>query len=168
MTSLAVAGLLTLTLSSAGGSAALAEPSPAHNPALAECSDPLVPLLYANTGWRKRDLRIGWAIAMRESGGDEALLSGDDHGLYQLNSLGWADSGYWPADPFNGAENAAAAYAIWVDYGWIPWGHNPDGSTAADHYPNWTKKQISQWITKPFRKHYKEFPVECRAWLKQN
>lgn len=147
---------------------AQAEPSPGHDPALSECSDPLVPKLYANSGWRHRNLRMAWAIIMRESHGDENLLSGNDHGLFQLNSEGWGDTQYWPQDPFDGAQNIQAAYSIWQDHKWIPWGHNPDGSTAADHYPNWTDKQIRNWITKPYRKNYQAFPKDCKAWLKQN
>lgn len=123
-------------------------------------------LLYARTGWRGQDLRIAWAVAMRESAGQAATVTKDDFGLFQLNYRGWGQSSYWPADPLHAEQNAVAAFRIWLDHGWVPWGHNPDGSTNTAHYGNWSQEQVSKWITVPFREKYRAFPSACRAWLK--
>ena len=141
-----------------------------NKPALEECSDPLVPLLWENSGWRKKNLRMAWAIAMRESGGDETLVSDinpDSYGLFQLDIRIWGDTGYWPGDPLDGAQNAAATYAIWQDEGWLPWGLNADGTFAEHLYPPEFVKKFKKLFMKPYRSYYKAFPTDCAAWLKR-
>lgn len=142
----------------------------ADKPTLAECSDPLVPLLWENSGWRKKKLRMAWTIAMLESGGDETLvsrISPNSYGLFQLDIRIWGDTEYWPADPLDGAQNAAATYAIWQDEGWSPWGFNNDGSFAEHLFPEEFVKKYKKRIMKAYRYYYKSFPKDCAAWLKR-
>ena len=131
----------------------LAAPQPAVEP----CRNELVQVVR-DAGWRGHDVRIGWAVAMRESNGNAGESSYPDLGLYQLNAPSWQGTKYWPDDPFNARQNARAAFRIWKNHGWRPWGLNSDGSTNAADYSMWSQWQIDNWITIPFQRYYKQYP----------
>ena len=49
-----------------------------------------------DAGFKGRGLRIGWAIAMRESGGRaNAISSTGDYGVFQFNRAAWGDQPWW-------------------------------------------------------------------------
>lgn len=123
------------------------------------CADPLVRTLAA-AGWDGFDLRVAYAIAMRESNGDATAPTG---GLFQLKASVWAGTKYWPTDVADAASNAAAAYRLWRDHGWRPWGIGANGRDwwvdAAD-YGGWSADRQWAWIGAPFAKYFAAYPCE--------
>lgn len=149
-------------LAVAGLAAALtvAPQAPAPKP----CTDKVVQVIR-DTGWKNNQQRIAYAVIWRESNGNPRTVSGSDMGLFQLNFPTWGATKYWPANPLDAHDNARAAYRIWKDKGWGPWGHNRDGSVNTASYGMWSDAQIYAWITEPFARYsaqYDRLPKGCR------
>lgn len=126
----------------------------------APCLDPLAETI-ARAGWTGRDARIAWAIAQRESNGDPTTEWGGAYGLFQIQASAWEGTDYWPANPYDADENAAAAYRLWDDYGWMPWGINDDG-TGMDltQYGGWDEETQQAWIWEPFSEYFAAYPCD--------
>lgn len=132
------------------------------------CTDPLVVTLK-RAGFTGRDLREAWAIAMRESGGREDLVSHSvDHGLFQFNIDAHRDKHWWNTKRLLTADyNARVAYL--TSRGgkdWLMWGLTPNGQTDARMYPMWDEDKVERWITEPFQRYFEQFgklPRGCRG-----
>jgi hypothetical protein len=120
------------------------------------CRDWLAGLL-ADAGWHGRDNVTAWSIVMRESNARPDVGTG---GLFQLKAAVWASTDYWPADINDPRQNAAAAFELWTDHGWRPWGitANGDGIDARDY--DWDTASQYAWIWQPFAQWREAYPCE--------
>jgi hypothetical protein len=126
--------------------------------------------LLQKAGFHDVGLRMAWAIAMRESGGNASARSPKkgtypngtyDAGLYQLNSSNYKG---WKIDTkklYDGMYQAKFVYDKTKNMSkdTLAWGLNPDGTTNAVYYGHWSKEMISNYITKPFKKYWEMFPA---------
>lgn len=134
----------------------------------AGCSNWLVRLLY-RAGFRGENLREAWAIAMRESGGNEkSISSSQDYGVFQFNKPTWGSQDWWDDEAVLTREyNVAVAYRL-SDGGrnWLPWGLDGQGRANPLVYQRsgWSPTQIEEWIIKPYVKWYNLYPcVDVQA-----
>jgi hypothetical protein len=121
------------------------------------CADPLAAVLH-RAGWRGGDLRVAWAIAMRESNG---IASTPNGGLFQLKASVWAGTRYWPAQVSDADSNARASFELWSDHGWRPWGigwNGRDWWVDARDYGAWSAARQWSWIGAPFARYFAAFP----------
>lgn len=118
-------------------------------------------------GFEGQNLRVAWAIAMRESSGKPDLgpgnpyFNGCDWGLFQFNKPSWGKQSWWDdkkiLDP---VYNAKVAFELSKGgtY-WLPWGLTPDGKAMdAKCYPMWSAEKQMAWIWKPYKEWYDKFP----------
>lgn len=113
-----------------------------------------------DAGFTGRDVRIAWAVAMRESNGDPRNITNSDYGLFQFNRPAWGRSSWWNTSLLLTATyNARVARRMVSQHGWRPWGLNRTGTAvyAAD-YSMWSQWQIDNWIWKPYRYWYYRYP----------
>jgi len=113
-----------------------------------------------DAGFTGRDVRIAWAVAMRESGGDPRNITNSDYGLFQFNRPSWGHSSWWNTSRLLTASyNARMAYRMVMRTGWRAWGLNRTGTAvyAAD-YSMWSQWKIDNWIWKPYRYWYNRYP----------
>ena len=135
-----------------------------------------------NRGLRGEPLRVMWAIAMRESGGNSTLRS-PSTGTYPNGTF---DSGLFQTNSAHAANLAAYGYTVddmldsnkAFDY-WMrmtspknklmsslrPFGLRSWSSPRLDarDYPGWTKEQHNSWIVAPFRNYYNQFPEVMKS-----
>lgn len=137
----------------------------------AGCSNWLVRLLY-RAGFRGENLREAWAIAMRESGGNEkSISSSQDYGVFQFNKPTWGSQPWWDDEAVLTRDyNVAVAYRL-SDGGrnWLPWGLDGQGRANPLVYERsgWSATQIEEWIIKPYVKWYNLYPCVDTAGTQQ-
>lgn len=133
------------------------------------CTNRLAVVLY-EAGFRKRNHREAWAIAMRESRGRKNAVSHtNDYGIFQFNKATWGDAIWWDEKrllkrPYN------ARVAYHMSRGgktWYPWGLTGKGQPNAQVYraSGWGKKKVKSYILAPYERFYQEYrdlPRECR------
>jgi hypothetical protein len=113
-------------------------------------------------GFTGRDVRIGWAVVMRESGGQaRQVTNGADYGLFQINRP--THPGYSRAQLLDGPTNARIARRIVAREGWRPWGLNRSGTgvDARDYEGIWSQWRIDNWIWTPYAYWRARFPRGC-------
>lgn len=124
------------------------------------CKNDLAQTLY-KAGFRGHNIREAWAIAMRESNGQERRISnGVDHGLFQFNKPAWGGEPWWNTSALLTADyNAKIAYEM-SDGGnnWSPWGMRDHAEWNFASYGRWSDWQIQNWIIAPYMKYYNEYP----------
>lgn len=118
-------------------------------------------------GFTGRDVRIAYAVAMRESSGDASqITNGADFGLFQFNRPSWGGSAWWNTSRLLTADyNARQAYRMVQRSGWRPWGLNRSGTAvyARDYAGIWSQWKIDNWIWKPYAYWLNRYPTGCRA-----
>lgn len=130
------------------------------------CKDRTVNVI-AKAGWKGEDIRIAFAIAQRESNGNQFAEGGGAYGLFQLQASVWASSKFWPTNPFNAEQNAAAAHAIWRELSWRPWGISANGSGMdVRDYSSWSSATQYAWILEPYLRYRNAFPQSCEWMLR--
>lgn len=116
-------------------------------------------------GFKGHDVRVAYAVAMRESGGDASqITNGADYGLFQFNRPSWGGSSWWNTSRILTADyNARQAYRMVMRSGWRPWGLNRSGTAvyARDYQGIWSQWKIDNWIWKPYRYWYNRYPGGC-------
>lgn len=149
-------------------------PMAAHHASqhVSACSNPLGHTLRT-AGFRGRNLREAWAIAMRESSGRANLgpgssdFNGHDWGLFQWNKPSFGGQSWWrDSKMLNGVYNARLAFRFSRGgRDWHLWGLTGSGRTSASLYSSygWTSSQIYSWITEPFQRYYRQFPAAARG-----
>lgn len=134
-----------------------------------QCPSKLVVLLK-DAGFRGRNLREAWAIAMRESRGHaKSVSSTQDYGVFQFNKATWQEADWWDRERLLQARyNIRVAYRL-SDGGrtWYLWGLDGRGRPNAHLYrgAGWSDKQVQEYIVEPYQKYYREYrklPSECR------
>lgn len=134
-------------------------------PVVFNCKNRLAQTIW-KAGFRGTNVREAWAISMRESGGDERqITNGSDFGLFQFNRPSWGNSSWWVTSKMlTGSYNARIAYKMSKGgRDWRHWGLTGTGQTDPAMYDMWSQWQIDNWITKPYRKYYSQFP--CKTAL---
>lgn len=136
------------------------------------CSNPLGATLHA-AGFRGRNLREAWAIAMRESSGRASLgpgtwdFNGHDWGLFQWNKPSFGNQPWWnDSKMLNGVYNARMAFRFSRGgRDWHLWGLTGSGRTSAALYADygWSPSEIYAWITEPFQRYFRQFPASARG-----
>lgn len=154
----------------AGGSAAHAYEERLPHPrntiieaGAAKCDDRLVGWLR-QAGFKRKHLKVAWAVAMRESNGQPGESTWPDLGLFQLNAPSWSGSKYWPANVYDPVQNARAVKRMVKAYGWQPWGMRVTrGRVSFDYssYGGWSAWQRQAWIVEPYYRYAAQFPREC-------
>jgi len=127
------------------------------------CNNRLVKWIW-EAGFRGEEIRVAWAIAMRESNGNPGESSYPDLGLMQLNAPSWQGSKYWPSDVYDPVQNLRAVKKMVRDMGWQPWGlrvKNGEISYDFSSYGGWSSWQHENWIVIPFERYYAQFPKKC-------
>lgn len=128
------------------------------------CKDRIVQVVK-DAGFKGRHVRVAYAVAWRESNHQPGESTYPDLGLFQINVGAWSGTKYWPANPLDANQNARAAYRIWKDHSWQPWGLNSKGTGVDASAYNWSSWQIANWIWKPYTvglARYDRLPKVCR------
>lgn len=115
-----------------------------------------------HAGFTGDDLRVAWAVVMRESGGDSRqITNGVDYGLFQINRP--THPQYRTSDLLRGIPNARIAYRIVQREGWRPWGLNRSGTAvdARDYAGIWDQWRIDHWIWQPYAYWRDHYPTHC-------
>lgn len=121
------------------------------------CKNDLARTLY-KAGFRGENLHEAWAIAMRESRGQEDATSGVDYGLFQFNYPTWGNVLDY-SRILDGDYNAAQAYRISKGGStWAHWGLTGSGETDPSLYGMWSDSQVWAWITEPYQRYYNKYP----------
>lgn len=165
-------GIATLPAATAAPLAPAAVVAPVHRAVLPACSNPLGHTLR-DAGFRGRNLREAWAIAMRESSGRADLgpgspdFNGHDWGLFQWNKPSFGGQSWWrDSKMLNAVYNAKLAFRFSRGgRDWHLWGLTGSGRTSAGLYSSygWSSSQIYSWITEPFQRYYRQFPASARG-----
>ena len=127
------------------------------------CKDRLA-LWLKQAGFRGKNLKVAWAVAMRESNGQPGESTWPDLGLFQLNSPSWQGSKYWPANVYDPIQNARAVKRMVKDMNWQPWGMRVSkGRVSYDYssYGGWSQWQRYNWIVAPYERYAAQFPRRC-------
>lgn len=135
-----------------------------------KCSNELANILES-VGFRGKNHKEAWAIAMRESRGNADVISStNDYGLFQFNRAAHNSQPWWDSKKLLTAEyNATVAFEM--SRGgktWYPWGLDGQGRTKAHIYQSigWSQSKIASHITDPYRKfvaEYEDLPKQCRT-----
>jgi hypothetical protein len=128
---------------------------------IAKCNNKIVKWMYT-AGFRGQSLRIGYAIIMRESGGNPKNITYNDWGLWQINRPTHPQySGSALLDPIR---SSRIAYKMTKGgkY-WIPWGIGMTRSgkpymDARDYDGIWNQWKKDNWIWIPFSRYYRSYP----------
>ena len=140
----------------------ISDPDPVPVLDIPDCADPLVRLLH-DTGWRGEQLRIAYAVVWRESNGRPDVIGDGGFGLFQLQKSAHMTKPWWDDNLLmDDVYNAAAAYDLWQNNGWRPWGLTKSGDLDARDYPNWSAWEIENWIMAPFHKYLNQYDTICR------
>jgi len=139
-----------------------------HKPKL--CKDNIVRWLYKG-GFRGNALRVGWAIVMRESNGNNigpgyVHFNGEDYGIWQINA---------PTHPQYRTKNLldplkASRITYKMTKGgqdWSAWGIGVTNSgkvylDSSQYDGIWDSATQYAWIWKPFMQWYSAYPQSCR------
>jgi len=115
-------------------------------------------------GFTGTDLRVGWAVVMRESGGDpHQITNGVDRGLWQINRPTHPNLSYsLVMDPVRSSRWARKQ----TRHGnWRPWGLAVRNGRVYRDYRDyvgiWSDSRMEAWIWEPFARYYRRFPRGC-------
>jgi len=131
------------------------------------CKNKLANWIY-KAGFRGKNIREAWAIAMRESNGTnlgpgDSGFNGSDFGLFQLNSGAWSGESWWDTqlllDPIY---NAKIAYKMSRGgKSWIPWGMRDNMEFDTASYAGiWSSDQFYAWVIEPYQRYYAQYPCK--------
>jgi hypothetical protein len=109
-----------------------------------------------DAGFKGKGLRIGWAIAMRESGGRaDAISSTGDYGVFQFNRAAHSGQPWW-----NTTKLLTRDYNIMVAYEmsqrgktWYPWDIDGNGNHKGAYTSTGTYNVFKSW--------YNKYPSNC-------
>jgi len=125
-------------------------------------------LVLKRAGFKGHKNRMAWAIVMRESKGQNLDESSRYFtgalGIWQVQTSAWAGQRWWSrAAMLNPYRQSRIVYRHMTKRGtyWRPWGLTPRGTLDTTHYRNWSPWQWENWIMKPFRTYYAQWPKEC-------
>ena len=108
-------------------------------------------------GFKGKGLRIGWAIAMRESGGRaNAISSTGDYGVFQFNRAAWGSQPWWNTTKLLTRDyNIMIAYRI-SQHGktWYPWDIDGQGRHKGAYTSGAVYAKFKHW--------YAKFPMSCK------
>jgi hypothetical protein len=115
-----------------------------------DCKDDLVLFLH-DIGFEGNNLRQAWAIAMRESTGNERSISKTgDYGLFQFNYAAHNQQDWWDSSKLLEREyNARVAYK--VSRGgrtWYPWDIDGQGNHMGRYSPKFVYDVYLKWYNK--------------------
>jgi hypothetical protein len=108
-------------------------------------------------GFKGKGLRIGWAIAMRESGGRaDAISSTGDYGVFQFNRAAWGSQPWWNTTKLLTRDyNILVAYKIsQKGHTWYPWDIDGQGNWKGNYTPHSVYAKFKSW--------YNKFPSNCK------
>ena len=133
-----------------------------QGPRTLSCSNELAQTLF-QAGFRGVNLHEAWAIAMRESHGNEReISSSSDYGLFQFNRPSHYSASWWDDERLLDRDyNARVAFQ--VSRGgddWMHWGLTPTGKTDPELYGRWSNEQVWKWITEPYQRYYVQYPCK--------
>ncbi len=126
------------------------------------CQDRLAQWIH-KAGFKGVNVKVAWAVAMRESNGNPRESSWPDLGLMQLNAV-WQGTKYWPANVYDPIQNLTAARRMVRDMNWQPWGLRVKGGKVTydfSSYRGWSSWHHQNWIVAPFERYWRQFPKGC-------
>lgn len=126
------------------------------------CQDRLAQWIH-KAGFKGVNVKVAWAVAMRESTGNPRESSWPDLGLMQLNAV-WQGTKYWPANVYDPIQNLTAARRMVRDMNWQPWGLRVKGGKVTydfSAYGMWSSWHHQNWIVAPFERYWRQFPKGC-------
>ena len=156
----AVLGALAIAL------AVMVAPAPAQ----ADTCNKRVVKVLEKAGFTGNNLRIAYAVVMRESKGqnlaeDSPWFSGA-LGWFQIQTSAHSGKPWWSrAAMLNPLRQSQIVYNHMTNKGrwWQPWGLTPNGrGVDASQYGGWSSWQITNWIWVPYWRYYQSFPAACR------
>lgn len=128
------------------------------------CRNTLVVTLY-NAGFRGENLREAWAIAMRESNGQNIgpgnpRFNGEDWGIVQFNKPTWGNEPWWDDEKILDPDYSAQIMYRLSNGGknWQMWGLTGSGEINTSMYGGWSSSQQWAWIIEPYQRWYKQYP----------
>jgi hypothetical protein len=138
-------------------------PAVDQQPRVKVCQDRLAQWIH-KAGFKGVNVKVAWAVAMRESNGNPRESSYPDLGLMQLNAPSWQGTKYWPANVYDPIQNLTAARRMVRDMNWQPWGLRVSrGKVTYDFssYGGWSSWHHHNWIVAPFERYWRQFPKGC-------
>lgn len=133
-------------------------PVPAKADTIAQpCKNPLVKALHL-AGFKGKNLKEAWAIAMRESGGrPDAISATGDYGVFQFNKAAHGRQDWWHTKKLLTRDyNVKIAFRMskggkW----WGPWDMSGSGEHLGRYTPSSVGHKFDYW--------YERFPKRCEA-----
>lgn len=130
------------------------------------CRDDLARLLH-KAGFRGESLRTAWAIAMRESGGQNLDESSRWYtgglGIFQVQTSAHAGKAWWSRSAMlDPARQARLVYLHLSDRGtdWRHWGMGSGPTVDTTFYGGWSASQVEAWIAEPFFRYWRAWPCD--------
>jgi len=125
--------------------------------------------MLTGAGFNGQGLRMAWSIAMRESHGNPAARSPKsgtypngsyDAGLFQYNSKTFKGRHLDTSKLYDGNYQAKYTYNRThnMTTGLVSWGLTAQGGLDNTYYTGWSAQHQQDWIMKPFKKYYDQFP----------
>lgn len=120
-------------------------------------------------GFTGNNLRIAYAVVMRESKGqnlaeDSPWYSGA-LGWFQIQTSAHSGKPWWSrAAMLNPYRQSRIVYLHMTNKGtyWRPWGLTGDGRAMdTSHYGSWSSWQHYNWIWAPYKRYYDAYPFRC-------
>jgi hypothetical protein len=142
---------------------AAASPPLALEPRAKVCKNRLANWIH-HAGFKGVNVKVAWAVAMRESNGNPSESSWPDLGLMQLNAPSWQGTKYWPANVYDPIQNLTAVRQMVRDMNWQPWGLRVKGGKVTydfSSYGGWSSWHHQNWIVAPFERYWRQFPKGC-------
>lgn len=129
-----------------------------------KCKNNLAQTLFG-AGFRGENLHEAWAIAMRESNGQnlgpgDSQFNGEDWGIVQFNKPTWGDESWWSDSKILDPHYSARIMYRMSDGGrdWQMWGLTGSGQLDASMYGGWSADQQWAWIIEPYQRWYGQYP----------
>ena len=140
--------------------------------AVRRCQSPLVRDIF-NAGFRGEQVRIAYAIVMRESHGRSLNESSRWYtgalGAWQIQTSAHSRKSWWSRSAMlHRPTQTRLVYLHLSERGrnWSHWGINRSG-TGMDtrYYSRWSTWQKQNWIWAPYVRHRNSYPASCRGVL---
>ena len=120
-------------------------------------------------GFTGNNLRIAYAVVMRESKGQNLDETSPWYsgalGIFQIQTSAHSGKAWWSrAAMLSPYRQSRIVYLHMTDKGtyWRPWGLTNDGrGMDVSHYGSWSAWQHYNWIWKPYKHYYDAFPFRC-------
>jgi lipopolysaccharide export LptBFGC system permease protein LptF len=136
------------------------------NKEIKTCKNKLVKILE-KAGFKGENLKEAWAIAMRESRGQNIVkghqsFNGSDYSIFQFNKPSWGKQPWW-----SDSKLADPVYAAKIAYklseggkNWLHWGLTGKGEPNAKLYLRygWSNSRVQAHIVEPYKFFYKKYP----------